>query len=789
MSQAIEILAPAGSVETMRAALKAGADAVYMGGSRFGARAYADNPDETALLSAIDEVHIQGKKLYMTVNTLLKDREMDELYGYLLPYYREGLDGVIVQDLGVLDRLREWFPKLPLHASTQMTLTGWEEAVRLKKEGVCRIVPSRELSLKEIRHIHDRVKDMEIEVFVHGALCYCYSGQCLMSSFIGGRSGNRGRCAQPCRLPYRVEGGQAGYLLSPKDICALDDIPDLAEAGVASFKIEGRMKKPEYAALVAFMYRRYTDMYMEKGRAGFRVDPEDIKKLMDLYNRGGFSGGYFHMWNGPSMISAERPNHMGVKVGEPAGDGRFRAVEDIAADDVLECRFAGAGKSFCLGQSVKKGGCFVLPGRQNERGKSGKRGDIYRTRNPKLIRDTLERFAAGSPICRLNGRLTAKSGEPLSLSIWPAGQEDQTVTVAKEPVMEALNRPTLPEELEKQVRKTGGSGFVFEDLKIVADGAGFVPVKTLNALRREALEATREKRTEPFRRSAPDVVSFPGKKPAPEPEKRPWELYIQLPDAQSGRAHMERPEAAGFYLEADTAYTEEGRGFIRACHQAGKTVYVALPHILRERDKPRVEGQIKALDGLADGWLFRNMETLDVLKRLRASGKFKADHHVYAMNQAAKESLKRAGADQLTAPLELNRKELAELGCGDMELMIYGYPVLMISAQCIQKTTRACTKRPEMIQLTDRQHKRFYARNVCAGCYNLIYNGSPIRLTDLTEDIAGLAIASARVVFTFEDIEEQTRLLDDLSMRLKGVRSGAYADGTFTRGHFKRGIE
>lgn len=255
MGSGIEILAPAGSVETMRAALNGGADAVYIGGSRFGARAYADNPDETALLAAIDEVHLRGKKLYMAVNTLLKEREMDELYHFILPYYREGLDGVIVQDFGVLARLKSWFPSLPLHASTQMTLTGWEEAARLKADGVSRIVPSRELSLEEIRQIHERV-DVEIEAFVHGALCYCYSGQCLLSSFIGGRSGNRGRCAQPCRLPYKVGKDQkTRYLLSPKDICTLKDIPDLVDAGIISFKIEGRMKKPEYAALVSFMYR------------------------------------------------------------------------------------------------------------------------------------------------------------------------------------------------------------------------------------------------------------------------------------------------------------------------------------------------------------------------------------------------------------------------------------------------------------------------------------------------------------------------------------------------------
>ena len=286
----VELLAPAGNYECFLGAIQAGADAVYLGGSKFSARAYADNFTDEEICKAILYAHVCGKKVYMTVNTLLKDGELSELVPYMRPFYEAGLDGVIVQDFGVFTALKEAFPGLSLHASTQMTLTGSMGTAFLQSLGAERIVPARELSLQEIKKIKEDT-GIEIEVFVHGAMCYCYSGQCLMSSIIGGRSGNRGRCAQPCRLPYQVEtaGGNSGkkevYPLSMKDMCTLSILPDLIEAGVDSFKIEGRMKKAEYAAGVTSVYRKYIDRYFQVGREGYRVDKKDWEFLSSLYIR------------------------------------------------------------------------------------------------------------------------------------------------------------------------------------------------------------------------------------------------------------------------------------------------------------------------------------------------------------------------------------------------------------------------------------------------------------------------------------------------------------------------
>ena len=307
MNGKVEILAPAGSYECLKAAVSAGADAVYTGGAMFGARAYAKNLSEEELSEAIDYVHIHGRKLYLTVNTLLKEQELELLYDYLLPYYLRGLDGVIVQDIGAVCYIREHFPELPVHASTQMTITGAAGAELMKRQGITRIVPARELSLEEVKEIKDRT-GMEVECFVHGAMCYCYSGQCLLSSMIGGRSGNRGQCAQPCRLPYHLGDHRPADLMSLKDMCTIDLIPQLIEAGIDSFKIEGRMKQPEYVYTVVSIYRKYVDRYERYGALDYRVQKEDRERLRAAYQRRGYSQGYYRQHNGREMISLQRPN-------------------------------------------------------------------------------------------------------------------------------------------------------------------------------------------------------------------------------------------------------------------------------------------------------------------------------------------------------------------------------------------------------------------------------------------------------------------------------------------------
>ena len=313
-----ELLAPAGSLEILKGVIESGADAVYVGGSMFGARAYANNFTEEELLEAIDFAHLRGVKVYLTVNTLIKNSEFSKLYDYLLPYYKRGLDAVIVQDLGVVKAIHEYFPSMEIHTSTQMTVTGADGVRFLSQFGVTRVVMAREVSLAEMKRIHEET-GMELEAFVHGALCYSYSGQCLFSSILGGRSGNRGRCAQPCRLPYTVEGKKDEYILSLKDMCGIKALDKLHDAGVYSLKIEGRMKQLEYACGVVKYYRSYIDSMNP-------VTDADYDRIKALGNRCGFTDRYYFDHNGSDMVTYVKPNFVS-NAAEPSPEKRKLSIE------------------------------------------------------------------------------------------------------------------------------------------------------------------------------------------------------------------------------------------------------------------------------------------------------------------------------------------------------------------------------------------------------------------------------------------------------------------------------
>lgn len=313
-----ELLAPAGSLEIFKGVIESGADAVYVGGSIFGARAYANNFTEEELLEAIDFAHLRGVKVYLTVNTLIKNSEFSKLYDYLLPYYKRGLDAVIVQDIGVVKAIHEYFPSMEIHTSTQMTVTGADGVRFLSQFGVTRVVMAREISLAEMKRIHEET-GMELEAFVHGALCYSYSGQCLFSSILGGRSGNRGRCAQPCRLPYTVEGKKDEYILSLKDMCGIKALDKLHDAGVYSLKIEGRMKQLEYACGVVKYYRSYIDSKKP-------VSDADYDRIKALGNRCGFTDRYYFDHNGSDMVTYVKPNFVS-NAAEPSPEKRKLSIE------------------------------------------------------------------------------------------------------------------------------------------------------------------------------------------------------------------------------------------------------------------------------------------------------------------------------------------------------------------------------------------------------------------------------------------------------------------------------
>lgn len=804
MKDRVEILAPAGSMECLKAAVAAGADAVYTGGALFGARAYAHNLTEEELLEAIDYVHLHGRRLYLTVNTLIKDREMEkQMYDYLLPYYRQGLDAVIVQDIGLFRFIRKHFPDLPIHASTQMTLTGVDGAKFLEKEGAQRIVTSRELSMAEVKKIADET-ELEIESFVHGALCYCYSGQCLFSSFIGGRSGNRGQCAQPCRLLYQTPEAKRGqYLLSLKDICTLDLIPEMIESGIYSFKIEGRMKKPEYAAAVAFQYRKYADLYLkyyEECPEGedpaayamkkYRVCEEDRQMLLDLYNRGGFHTGYYHTQNGREMVSLNRPNHAGVPavkvLGKKGRNVTAKALTDLSPQDIIELpmrRGREKADNYTCKDAVRKGMNVQIPVFADT---PFKRDEIWmRTRNSALIERLHEEFVNGKIKERIRGTFRLYPQEAATLTV---KCRDAEVTVTGEKAQEALSQPMSRERIEKQLRKTGNTEFEFSFLKAEIGEKVFLPMQSLNEIRREALETLEKAICEKYRRSGE----------VKDPEEDKAELLMDEQVLSGWTASVRTAEQMEVILEEEAigriyadctmfpriwekdSYVE----WITKAHASGKEIYLVMPYIFRERTRKQYEAAYNQIFGAGwDGILIANYESFAFLKEHGYTGRIMTDYNLYEFNQESRKFWKEKGVFEFTAPVELTERELQDLQVKDGEVIVYGYLPMMVSAGCIQKTTRGCQKKSGQTTITDRYRNPFVVKNECDYCYNILYNYVPLYLGDRMEEVYQIGPRRIRLMFTTERQHEVRQIL---SAYFEGKE---LPEGTYTRGHWKRGIK
>ena len=848
-----ELLAPGGSVEGIRAALAAGADAVYTGGALFGARAYARNLDQKELQEAIDYCHLHGRKLYLTVNTLLKEEEITKrLYDFLLPLYRHGLDAVLVQDLGVLRLIRREFPDLNIHASTQMSVQSVQGASFLQRMGLTRIVPARELSLEEIRAIHDQCP-IEIETFIHGALCYCYSGQCLLSSLIGGRSGNRGRCAQPCRQRYRLENEKGvleskngPYLLSLKDICTLDLLPDLVEAGICSFKIEGRMKSPAYAAGVTEVYRRALDLYSKTGKEGYSVPEEDRRMLMDLFNRGGFSAGYYQCGHGRDMMSMKRPSHAGTAaVRVKRSDGRTltgTALEELwAGDSLLAGKDAGGDDlQVTVDQHVASGKTFSLKlpdftrrtgsGTGNKKAFRFREGQILqRVHCTKLLEDLEKRWMQVELCEKIKGKFILTTGQPAILELsatapLPAiGQSEgalsrpaagQAITaVCTGDVPECARSEGLKEaDIRRQLEKTGGTPFVFEELEIVLDDHLFMPVSRMNQLRREALAVLEQKLLSSRRRETPlhaekagGAQTDGGIQAAGEARQQETELpayeaqrvrrpavYCAVYTPQQLEALLDIDETGVFFLDSlyymdhPGASWEEDAGKV---HRSGRKAVLMLPPLWRSRVQDVFSRVFTdRWQEVFDGCLLRCLDQLgmtDVLHRVTCL----TDTGIYVWNREAAAFLMEAGVKHFACPAELNADELGLLDHTFTSCMVYGYQPAMITAQCLQENVGGCTKKPSVLKLTDRKDMVFPVRTHCSICCNVIYNSAPLDLSGYSRKVAKLGCEALMLSFTTEDAAQACCT----ARRVLGAFFGENVTDTrkvpTTNGHFMRGVE
>lgn len=780
-----EVLAPASNFETVKAALNAGADAIYIGGSKFGARAYADNMKEDELRRAIDYAHLHEKKIYMTINTLLKQEEIEnELYEYLRPYYEQGLDAAIVQDLGVMEFIRNNFQDLSIHASTQMTITGQYMPKYLENIGVKRIVTARELSFEEIKAIHEAAPNIEIESFVHGALCMGYSGMCFFSSFLGERSGNRGRCAQICRLPYCLldrEGREfnslkgKNYLLSPKDICTVEILPEIIESGVYSLKIEGRMKRIEYIAGVTAIYRKYVDLYYENGKRNFKVSKEDLTFLAEIYNRGGFSKGYYNKRNGIDMMSLERPNHYGVYIGKTKpGNKGFILEPDVNLNDsdAIEIR----------------------------------NDSVFRIKNVSLLNDINDKYIQNDNNIPLQAELAVQNQKPIILKVLHDNDID---VMCSGPVIEtAKNQSATEEQLIKNLKKTGETEFEFTDIKISLEENCFVPVKVINELRRNAIDLIREKILSKYRRnlciksnnsdnklfcnnSCDKLYNIP-------------ELFVNVSTLEQLDVCISHDKVTGCYIDMNifnfktdiAKYTE----IISKSKDFNKIILISLPVILRKNNSDLIMQNAKCIFNNIDGVLVHNAEQLMFIRKLIDEEYISdiyivSDYMLYAMNSYAVSFLQNIGVKRCVLPVELTKNELLNLADKynfSYEIIFYGYLPMMFTAQCQQKNVEHCTHKSSSLYLRDRKNKLLHVRMNCNFCYNTIYNSAPFSLFGMEDDVKAINCDKVRIHFTNETSDEANKILDKFTIQFyenKTFTDDNNLTSSFTRGHFKRGVE
>lgn len=494
-----ELLAPAGNMEALKAAVLAGCDAVYIGGKFFGARNFADNFHDEEMVEAIRYAHLYGVKVYVTMNTIVYEKEVKNFVDYARFLHQNNVDAIIIQDIGMVDLLRQKFPELKLHASTQMHIHNVEGVKLVESLGLERTVIARETPLSLLKEMKEK-SQIQLEVFVHGALCVSYSGQCLMSSLLNGRSGNRGTCSQCCRMPYDliVDGkkvNEENYLLSPKDLNTLNQIGNLIDLGIDSLKIEGRMKRKEYVYTVVSLYRKAIDSYIEKGKVEIKED--EILELKKIFNRG-FTKGFLNDERNENFIHSIRPNHMGIQIGEVTFVSKnlvtVKLTDEIHQFDGI--RILGKNDAGLILNKIYKDKKLVSKAFKNEEisfyvnEPVTLHSPVLLTTSSTQIKTIDERLNKTKKI-KISGKIICKVNHPITLQIW---DEERTVEVQGEVIQSALKSPTSKERILEQISKTGATPFEFEVLEEEIDDSIFIPIQILNQLRREALEQLEEKR-------------------------------------------------------------------------------------------------------------------------------------------------------------------------------------------------------------------------------------------------------------------------------------------------------
>lgn len=827
----LELLAPAGSREAFTAAIENGANAVYLAGQQFGARAYAPNFDEAALREAIRFAHLRDVAVHVTVNTIVADDELGALATYLRFLYEVGADAILVQDLGAARLARQVVPHMPLHASTQMTVHNLAGVQALERLGFSRVVLARELSLKEIRHIscHSRA---EIEVFAHGALCVSYSGQCLMSSLIGGRSGNRGRCAQPCRLPYTLvdEKGQdvlgeaAGqFLLSPRDLNTVDLLPDLIEAGVTSLKIEGRMKRPEYVAVVTKVYRRAMDAAVKKD-ASIAPGEEDHRALAQIFNRD-FTTAYLTKTPGRAMMSDRKPNNRGLLVGRVVGyekEKRRVAVklsEEIHVGDEIDFWVKVGGRAAVTVTEIEdEKGCALPLGRKGETVRLplnqpvGAHDRLFRVYDAALMQAARQTFQAGAPVRRfpISIQLQAAVGAPVSLVMTMA--EGGQVTARSDYVAVAAEKRALTyEAARKQMARLGATVYELADFTADIAPGVMVPVSVLNDLRRRGTDLLDAARLKRYARPALSPATAAEERGGERPSAANTKLMVSVDSVAMARQAL-AAGADGILFGGDAwrhqlLSPEDYRRAWEMARERGKIIRFNTPRILREAWLPWFKSLLAAFrDFPPEGINVHSLGTL-ALVRDDTDIPVQSDFSLIVYNRAAAAELKALGVDRVTLSPELNFRQIEALAKGTplpLEAIVGGHLELMISAYCamgsflggVGETACSAPCHGNRYFLKDRKDALFPL--VTDGfCQMHVLNSQPLSMLPHVHRLAALGIDRLRVEGRYYSegrqlaaiVERCGAFLRGGALTAKEEKRCQIVEGkSFTRGHYFRGV-
>ncbi len=781
-----EILAPCGSYDILKAAISAGADACYIGGEKFGARAFAKNLGADYIIRAIDYAHLHGTKLYLTVNTLFKESELMELYEYLLPYYEAGIDAVIVQDLGAFSLIRQYFPNLHIHCSTQMNINSIHGARYMMEQGASRVVTAREMPLSEIKKIKEAL-DIEIESFVHGAMCYSYSGQCLMSSLAGGRSGNRGRCAQPCRKCYDGE-----YILSMKDMCTLTLIPKLFDAGIDSFKIEGRMKNEYYVASTVDAYKTLVDMYIN-GEYSLDKANEYRDRLANIYNRGGFSEGYYFTHNGPSMISVDRPNNSGILIGETkaVNNGKVKIFlsRDLLKQDVLELSIKNNSFIEITSPVAAKSGSEVwLNCPKTKDILIGKK--VRRTRCNELI-DSIEKdiINVNNKKIFLDIKINALLDSPINMTATFCMENNRHILSVDSDIVvqKAMKQPVTKEIIEDKLGKFTDETFSLGMLDIDVFENAFFPSGEIKKLRRRLISDIEDFICNLYRRksSIPDnyiSVVFPNDIDSLKPK-----LKVSVKNLDQLKAVATHDNIYGIYMSA-SLYNNASEAIIDALKGKNIKIFIELPYIIKA--DMSLDDMLSGID--YDGLYIRNIDTYAMLCNAKFADKeVVLGNSLYAYNNVARTHFaEKINNPCYELPAELNLTELKNLNQTNTELLVYQYKQVMLSNQCVTKNIQDCTKNNQIAQIKDDMGNIFYSMSICEECCSVVYNGIPYSIIDKlsNDDIIALNVNYHKIEFTIESPDEVEKVLNTYREAALG-NFKRLGNSRITTGHLYRGVE